>query len=84
MHYLRRLSVRAPPVGRSGVETSHEHDEKHMSRASFLKSVRTQLAIDRGKYQIAVPLNYTAPVESFHKYVFVAKGVEARDLRYLR
>lgn len=70
---------------------AHEHGEKHMSRASFLKLVRTQLATDRGKYADCCPLNLHGARGallkvrlSSHGYVFVAKGVEACNLRYLR
>ncbi|KAM0714634.1 hypothetical protein Q7P37_009930 [Cladosporium fusiforme] len=68
-----------------------EHCEKHLPRASFLKLVRTQLATDRGKDADCCPLNLHGARGallkvrlSSHGYVFVAKGVEAYNLRYLR
>jgi len=68
-----------------------EHCEKHLPRASFLKLVRTQLATDRGKDADCCPLNLHGARGallkvrlSSHGYVFVAKGVEACNLRYLR
>jgi hypothetical protein len=70
---------------------AHEHGEKHMPRASFLKLVRTQLSTDRGKDADCCPLNLHGARGallkvrlSSHGYVFVAKGVEACNLRYLR
>jgi hypothetical protein len=69
---------------------AHEHGEKHMSLASFLQLVRTQLATDRGKYADCCPLNLHGARGallkirlSLHGYVFVAKGVETRNLHYL-
>lgn len=68
-----------------------EHCERHLPRASFLKLVRAQLAIDRGNDADCCPLNLHGARGallkirlSSHGYVFVAKGVEACNLRYLR
>jgi len=62
-----------------------------MSRAPFLDSLRTQLATDRGKYADCCPLNLHGARGallkvrlSLHGHIFVAKGVEAHNLRYLR
>jgi tRNA A-37 threonylcarbamoyl transferase component Bud32 len=68
-----------------------EHCGKHLPRALFLKLVRVQLAVDRGKDADCCPLNLHGARGallkirlSSHGYVFVAKGVQACNLRYLR
>jgi len=68
-----------------------EHGTKHLSQASFTELVRTQLSNDRGNDADCCPLNLHGARGallkirlSSHGYVFVAKGVEACNQRYLR
>lgn len=70
---------------------AQEHGKQHLQRATFLKLIRTQLAVDRGRDADCCALNIQGARGalfkvrlSSHGYVFVVKGVEACDKGYLR
>ncbi|RCI13867.1 hypothetical protein L249_8268 [Ophiocordyceps polyrhachis-furcata BCC 54312] len=68
-----------------------DHGQKHISRAKFLRLVRSQLATDRGCDADCAALHLTGARGSLfkvrlssHGYTLVAKGVEEMDLDCLQ
>ncbi|KAG8428475.1 hypothetical protein J3459_003897 [Metarhizium acridum] len=69
----------------------HGQGQKRMSRLEFLRLVRHQLAVDRGRDADCVPLHRSGSRGSLfkvrltsHGYTLVAKGVEGLDLACLQ
>ncbi|RDA83115.1 hypothetical protein CP532_4445, partial [Ophiocordyceps camponoti-leonardi (nom. inval.)] len=68
-----------------------DHGQRHISRAKFLRLVRSQLATDRGRDADCAPLHLSGSRGSLfkvrlssHGYTVVAKGVEGLDLACLQ
>jgi serine/threonine protein kinase len=67
-----------------------DHGQEHIDRLEFLRLIRAQLAVDRGRDADSVPLYLSGSLGSLfkvrlssHGYTLVAKGMESLDLARL-